>query len=240
MFMRNIMLTHYPAEQRGHGQHGWLESWHSFSFGDHYDPQKMGFGSLRVINDDYVAPGAGFPMHPHHDMEIITYVLSGSLAHKDSMGNGSVIQSGDVQKMSAGTGIQHSEFNPSADTPVHLLQIWIQPAQRGITPSYAQQSFSVQDKLNKLLLIAAPEGAPIPLHQDVKLYAANLSAGNELTHQFSPARSGYLHVATGSITIDGMNLIAGDAVTIEDATSITISTKDQAEILLFDIHPVKQ
>jgi hypothetical protein len=156
------------------------------------------------------------------------------------MGNGSIIQAGDVQKMSAGTGIQHSEFNPSADTPVHLLQIWIQPAQRGITPSYAQQNFSVQDKQDKFLLIAAPEGAPIPLHQDVKLYAANLSAGSELTHQFAPARTGYLHVATGSIMINELTLSAGDAITIEDITSITIYTKDQAEILLFDIHPVTQ
>jgi hypothetical protein len=234
------MLTLYPANQRGHAQHGWLESWHSFSFSDYYDPKKMGFGSLRVINDDYIAPSAGFPTHPHRDMEIITYVLSGSLAHKDSMGNGSIIQAGDVQKMSAGTGIQHSEFNPSADTPVHLLQIWIQPAQRGITPSYAQQNFSVQDKQDKFLLIAAPEGAPIPLHQDVKLYAANLSAGSELTHQFAPARTGYLHVATGSIMINELTLSAGDAITIEDITSITIYTKDQAEILLFDIHPVTQ
>jgi hypothetical protein len=234
------MLTLYPANQRGHAQHGWLESWHSFSFSDYYDPKKMGFGSLRVINDDYIAPSAGFPTHPHRDMEIITYVLSGSLAHKDSMGNGSIIQAGDVQKMSAGTGIQHSEFNPSADTPAHLLQIWIQPDQRGITPSYAQQSFSIQDKQDKLLLIAAPEGAPMPLHQDVNLYAANLSAGSELTHQFAPARSGYLHVATGSIMINELTLSAGDAITIEDTTSIKISTKDQAEILLFDIHPVTQ
>jgi hypothetical protein len=234
------MLTLYPANQRGHAQHGWLESWHSFSFSDYYDPKKMGFGSLRVINDDYIAPSAGFPTHPHRDMEIITYVLSGSLAHKDSMGNGSIIQAGDVQKMSAGTGIQHSEFNPSADTPAHLLQIWIQPDQRGITPSYAQQNFSIQDKQDKLLLIAAPEGAPIPLHQDVNLYAANLSAGSELTHQFAPARSGYPHVATGSIMINELTLSAGDAITIEDTTSIKISTKDQAEILLFDIHPVTQ
>lgn len=234
------MLTRYPADQRGHGQHGWLESWHSFSFSDYYDPQKMGFGSLRVINDDYVAPSAGFPTHPHRDMEIITYVLSGSLAHQDSMGNGSVIQAGDVQKMSAGTGIQHSEFNPSADIPVHLLQIWIQPAQRGIQPNYAQQHFSVEDKLNQFRLIAAPADAPIPLHQDVKLYASNLTAGNPLTYQFTPTRSGYLHVAAGNIMLDGLALNAGDAVAITDTDTITISTQNQAEILLFDMHPLTQ
>ncbi|MEQ1668152.1 MAG: pirin family protein [Sulfuriferula sp.] len=230
------MISLHPANQRGHAQHGWLESWHSFSFGDYYDPTKMGFASLRVINDDYIAPSAGFPTHPHRDMEIITYVLSGELAHQDSMGNGSTIYAGDVQKMSAGTGIKHSEFNPSADTPVHLLQIWIQPAQRGVTPSYAQIHVSQQDKQGKFCLIAAPEHAPILLHQDVKLYAAMLNAGETLTHQFAANHLGYLHVATGSIVINKQTLNAGDALSLENETSITISTPNQAEILLFDIN----
>ncbi len=231
------MISLHPANQRGHAQHGWLESWHSFSFGEYYDPAKMGFASLRVINDDYIAPGAGFPAHSHRDMEIITYVLSGALAHQDSMGNGSTIYAGDVQKMSAGTGIKHSEYNPSADTPVHLLQIWIQPALRGITPSYAQTHISQQDKQGKFCLIAAPEHAPILLHQDVKLYAAVLATGDTLTYQFTPNRLAYLHVATGSIVIDEQILNAGDALSLENAISITISTHHQAEILLFDINP---
>ena len=232
------MISYHPAQQRGHAQHGWLESWHSFSFGNYYDPTKMGFASLRVINDDYIAPSAGFPTHPHHDMEIITYVLSGALAHQDSMGNGSTIYAGDVQKMSAGTGIKHSEFNPSVDTPVHLLQIWIQPAKQGVSPSYAQVHFSQHEKQGQFCLIAAPEHAPIVLQQDVKLYAAMLDANSVLTHPLATNRLAYLHVATGNIFINNHALNAGDAISLDNETSITISTTNQAEVLLFDINPI--
>lgn len=233
------MIQISKGTERGHANHGWLESWHSFSFADYYDPNKMGIASLRVINDDYIAAQGGFPTHPHRDMEIITYVLSGALAHKDSMGNGSIIQAGDVQKMSAGTGIRHSEFNPSPDTPVHLLQIWIQPRQRGITPSYAQKSYSREDKQGRLCLIASPDADnnTILLHQDVRLYASILTAGDVITHPLPANRIAYLHVASGEVTANQIALTAGDAIILQDEALLTLSTSSQAEVLLFDMHP---
>ena len=233
------MITLRKNQERGHANHGWLDTYHSFSFADYYDPDHMGFSSLRVINDDRIAPGAGFPTHPHRDMEIITYVLSGALAHRDSMGNGSIIQAGDVQKMSAGTGIRHSEFNPSEDTPVHLLQIWIQPRERGITPSYAQKSYRREDKKGRLCLIASPEADndTILLHQDVRMYASILSAEDTISYPLQANRIAYLHVATGEVTANHKTLTAGDALILQDEALLTLTTGSEAEVLLFDMHP---
>ena len=233
------MIQLNKGTDRGHADHGWLESWHSFSFADYYDPKKMGVASLRVINDDHIAAQGGFPTHPHRDMEIITYVLSGALAHRDSMGNGSIIQAGDVQKMSAGTGIRHSEFNPSQDTPVHLLQIWIQPNQSGITPSYAQNSYTRQDKKGRLCLIASPDadGDTILLQQDARLYAAILTAEDRIEHPLPANRIIYLHVATGELTANQLTLTAGDAIILQDEAMLTLSTPSEAEILLFELNP---
>ncbi|MDR3392694.1 MAG: pirin family protein [Sulfuriferula sp.] len=233
------MIRIVKSTERGHANHGWLDSWHSFSFADYYDPNKMGVASLRVINDDRIAARGGFPTHPHRDMEIITYVLSGALAHEDSMGNGSIIQAGDVQKMSAGTGIRHSEFNPSQDTPTHLLQIWIQPNEKNITPSYAQKSYSREDKLGHLLLVAAPEpdADTILLHQDARMYATILTTGDAIEYAPAPGRILYLHVATGEAIVNSKPLTAGDAMILQDETSLTLSTASEAEILLFDLNP---
>ena len=233
------MIQINKGTERGHANHGWLESWHSFSFADYYDPDKMGVASLRVINDDYIAAKGGFPTHPHRDMEIITYVLSGALAHRDSMGNGSIIQAGDVQKMSAGTGIRHSEFNPSEDTSVHLLQIWIQPRDRGITPSYAQKSYRREDKKGRLCLIASPEADndTILLHQDVRMYASILSAEDTISYPLQTNRIVYLHVATGEVTANQKTLTAGDALIVQDEALLTLTTSSEAEVLLFDMHP---
>ena len=234
------MIQLNKGTDRGHADHGWLKSWHSFSFADYYDPKKMGVASLRVINDDHIAAQGGFPTHPHRDMEIITYVLSGALAHRDSMGNGSIIQAGDVQKMSAGTGIRHSEFNPSQDTPVHLLQIWIQPNQSGITPSYAQKSYTRQDKKGRLCLIASPDadGDTILLQQDARLYAAILTAEDRIEHPLPANRIIYLHVATGELTANQLTLTAGDAIILQDEAMLTLSTHSEAEILLFELNPL--
>ncbi|MHB1678344.1 MAG: pirin family protein [Sulfuriferula sp.] len=233
------MIQLNKGSERGYANHGWLESWHSFSFADYYDPDKMGVASLRVINDDKINAKGGFPTHPHRDMEIITYVLSGTLAHRDSMGNGSIIQAGDVQKMSAGTGIRHSEFNPSQDTPVHLLQIWIRPRQLGISSSYEQKNYSRADKKGRLCLIASPSLADnvILLQQDVNLYAAILAAEDAIIHTLPAHRIAYLHVAMGEVTANQMVLAAGDAIVLTDETLLTLSTPNQAEVLLFDINP---
>ena len=233
------MIQLYKGSDRGHANHGWLASWHSFSFADYYDPNKMGVASLRVINDDYIAAKGGFPTHPHRDMEIITYVLSGALAHQDSMGNGSIIQAGDVQKMSAGTGIRHSEFNASQDAPVHLLQIWIQPNEKGVPPSYAQKNYSQQDKKGRLRLIASPnpDNDTILLHQDANMYAAVLTANDLIEHPLPAQRIAYLHVATGEVTANQIKLTAGDAIVLQDESLLTLTTTSQAEVLLFDLHP---
>ena len=233
------MIQLNKGTERGHANHGWLESWHSFSFADYYNPQKMGVASLRVINDDHIAAQGGFPTHPHRDMEIITYVLSGALAHQDSMGNGSIIQAGDVQKMSAGTGIRHSEFNPSQDTPVHLLQIWVQPNQSGIPPSYAQKNYTREDKQGRLCLIASPDNDnTIRLQQDARLYASILTADDRIEHVLPANRIAYLHVATGELIANQMTLTAGDAIILTDEATLTLSTSSQAEVLLFDLNPL--
>jgi len=225
------------SQDRGHANHGWLDSYHTFSFAGYYDPEEMGFGTLRVINEDRVAPGMGFGTHPHRDMEIISYVLEGELAHKDSMGTGSVIRPGDVQKMSAGTGVSHSEFNPSAQNPVHFLQIWIEPNQRGVKPSYEQQAFSVEQKKGRLRLIASPNGADgsVKIHQDARVYASVLEGDDAVTYALPADRSAYVHVARGSVQLNGTALAAGDGAKINAEKEIRLSNGDGAEVLLFDM-----
>jgi len=217
--------------------HGWLSTHHTFSFGEYNDPKHMGFRSLRVINEDFVAPGQGFGKHPHRDMEIITYIVKGQLKHEDSMGNGEVITPGEVQHMSAGSGVQHSEFNPSNTEPVHLLQIWIQPAERGITPGYSQKRFADTERHNRLRIVASPDGADgsIPINQDASLFAMNLDAGSDVSHEFAPGRHGWVQVIRGEIDVNGTKLSAGDGAAISDEKSITITASNDVELLLFDL-----
>ena len=223
--------------ERGHANHGWLDSWHSFSFADYYDPKYMGFGSLRVINDDRIAAGAGFPTHPHRDMEIITYIMEGALEHKDSMGTGSVIRPGDVQRMTAGTGITHSEFNASDTEPIHLLQIWIQPDQKGLTPGYEQKSFSTADKQGRLRLVASPDGreGSVTIHQDATMHAGLLGKSDQVHYAIPTGRKAYLHVARGEVVMNGTHLSGGDAAAITQENEISLSTPTLAEIILFDL-----
>ncbi|MDX2271547.1 MAG: pirin family protein [Cyanobacteriota bacterium] len=231
------MMTLRSRHDRGHLDFGWLNTYHTFSFGSYYDPKHMGFRALRVINDDRVAPGAGFPTHSHRDMEIVTYVLSGSLEHKDSLGNGSIIRPGEIQRMSAGTGIQHSEFNPSPSDPVHLLQIWILPEKEGLAPSYEQKTIDWADQPSQLKLIAAPEGqgGVVTIHQDVALYAGRLAAGEQLDYQLANRRYGWLHVAQGIVRLNGVELREGDAMALIQEGSLSISSDVGSEILLFDL-----
>lgn len=225
------------GEDRGHANHGWLDSYHSFSFGDYFDPRHVEFGPLRVINEDRVQAGAGFGTHGHRDMEIISYVLSGELAHKDSIGNGSVIRPGDVQRMSAGTGIRHSEFNPSASNPVHFLQIWIQPSERGIEPSYEEKRFDAAEKRGRLRLIASPDRAEgsVLIHQDAKVYAGLFDGEESATLQVSPGRRIYVHVAVGALSVNGVELGAGDAVKLSDTGLLTLGQGQAAEVIVFDL-----
>jgi quercetin 2,3-dioxygenase len=233
------MITVRPAEDRGHFDHGWLNTYHSFSFADYHDPKHMGFRSLRVINEDYVAPGNGFGTHPHRDMEIITYVLEGALGHKDSMGNGSTILPGEVQKMSAGTGVLHSEYNNSPAQEVHLLQIWLLPEKRGITPSYEQKMFGREEKLNRLLLIASPDASDgsILIHQDAKLYGSVLESGKSVTHELAPGRHGWVQLVDGELTVNGQRLKPGDGAAFSEEAKVEIfsSGETEAEFLLFDL-----
>ncbi|MBC7880290.1 MAG: pirin family protein [Anaerolineae bacterium] len=231
------MITLRTSEERGHANHGWLDSYHTFSFANYYDPMHMGFRALRVINEDRVAPGQGFGTHSHRDMEIITYVLEGSLEHKDSIGNGSVIRHGVIQRMSAGTGIAHSEFNPSSTEPVHLLQIWIMPAVNGIVPSYEEKSFDLDEQQGKLRLIVSPEGreGSLSIHQDLDLYAATLKAGEVVTHALRPNRHAWMQVAQGSVDLDGKVLTAGDGAAVSSTEQLSLNAIQDAEILLFDL-----
>ena len=230
-----IMLR--KSSDRGYADHGWLQSHHSFSFADYYDAAEMGWGALRVINEDQVAPGTGFGTHGHRDMEIITYVLAGELEHKDSMGNGEIIRPGDVQRMSAGTGVQHSEFNPSKLVPVHLLQIWIKPDRMGVQPGYEQKSFDVDEKRGRLRLVASPDGryGSITLRQDAMLYAALLETGDAVTYSLDADRLAYLHLVKGNLSINGTYLETGDAAKIQAEATITIAAKQDSELLLFDL-----
>lgn len=231
------MITMRPRNERGQTQIDWLKSYHSFSFGDYFDPQHMGFSDLRVINDDYVRPGQGFATHGHQNMEIVTYVLEGTLAHKDSLGNGSLILPGEVQRMSAGSGIRHSEFNPSDTEPVHLLQIWILPEKKGLTPSYEQKPFPAEEKDGRWRLVVSPDGrdGSLTIHQAAEIYVARLSQGQALSYQPQPDRACWLHVATGVAQVNNRLLEAGDAVAVQDeALSLEGMSRD-AEVLLFDL-----
>jgi quercetin 2,3-dioxygenase len=231
------MIVRRAAAERGHANHGWLDSHHSFSFADYYDPAHMGFGPLRVINEDRVQPGMGFGTHGHRDMEIISYVLDGALSHRDNMGTGSVIAPGDVQRMSAGRGVLHSEFNPSQTGTVHFLQIWIEPAERGIAPSYEQARVEPAAKRGKLALIAAPagEGGAVAIHQDARVYAGQFDGAETAMHALAPGRRAYVHVARGAATVNGVELAAGDAVRIVDEPTVGIAAGRDAEILVFDL-----
>jgi len=231
------MLKVRKAEERGHANHGWLDTWHTFSFADYQDPREMGFGPLRVINDDKVQPGQGFGMHGHRDMEIITYVLDGALEHKDSMGNGSIIRPGNVQRMSAGTGVRHSEFNPSRDEGVHLLQIWIEPNFTGVKPGYEEKQFGAADKKGQLRLIASPDGraGSVTIHQDAYVYASMLDGKDAVAHRLAPERRVYVHVARGALTVNGTALKGGDGVRIENEAAIELKDAREAEVLLFDL-----
>ncbi|MBI3546986.1 MAG: pirin family protein [Gammaproteobacteria bacterium] len=231
------MLTLRKAQDRGHADHGWLNSYHSFSFADYYDPAHMGFSVLRVINEDRVQGGQGFPTHAHRDMEIISYVLDGALEHKDSMGNGSVMRPGDVQRMSAGTGVRHSEYNSSPKEPVHFLQIWILPQANGIAPSYEQKNFPPQELNGRWRLVASPDGSEgsVTVHQDARLYAAKLKPNDSVAHTLAPQRRAYVQVARGAVSLNGETLAAGDGAQLENETSIKLVAKDSAEVLLFDL-----
>jgi len=231
------MIDYRRASERGHAQHGWLDSFHSFSFADYYDPAHMGFGPLRVINEDRVQPGMGFGTHGHRDMEIVSYVLDGELSHKDNMGNGSVIEPGDVQRMSAGRGVMHSEFNPSADRPVHFLQIWIEPNVTGIRPSYEQKRVDAAAKRGRLVPIATPEGrdGSVTIHQDATIFATLLDGAERVTHEVAAGRRAYVHVARGSVAVNGERLGPGDAVKLDGGARIALSDGDDAEVLLFDL-----
>jgi quercetin 2,3-dioxygenase len=225
------------SNERGFADHGWLKSFHTFSFADYYDPKHVEFGPLRVINEDRVEAGAGFGTHGHRDMEIISYVLAGELAHKDSMGNGSVIKPGDVQRMSAGTGVRHSEFNPSSSNAVHFLQIWIQPAERNIEPSYEEKRFSPEEKRGRLRLIVSPDRAEgsLQIHQDARVYAGLFNGEERAQLEVARGRRIYLHVARGSLTANGTVLDAGDALRISDGSRLTLSQAHDAEVLVFDL-----
>jgi len=225
------------ADERGFADHGWLKSYHSFSFANYYDPGHMGFGPLRVINEDRVAGGGGFGKHPHNDMEIISYVLSGELEHKDSMGNGSVIRPGDVQRMSAGTGVVHSEYNQSKTDPVHFLQIWIIPEEEGIQPGYEQKLFADEDKRGRLCLVASPDGRDqsVTIHQNALIFATLVDGDERVEHDLAAGRQAYVHVVRGNVSINGEALESGDAIKIRDERNVTIEHGEQAEVLLFDL-----
>ncbi len=231
------MITVRKANERGRTQIDWLNSWHTFSFGDYYEPQWMNFGPLRVINEDFVAPGQGFGMHPHRDMEIITYIVRGALQHRDSLGSGSVIRPGDVQRMTAGSGIRHSEFNPSPDEPVHLLQIWIMPDERNLTPSYEERKFSDDERRGQLRLVASKDGrdGSVKIHQDADVYASLLPAAQKAEHRLDDGRLAWLQLIRGTVTVNGTLLEPGDGAAIEDENKLAISAGTDTELLLFDL-----
>jgi quercetin 2,3-dioxygenase len=231
------MQTIRRAGDRGHADHGWLDSHHTFSFADYHDPHHMGFRALRVINDDTVAPGKGFGSHPHRDMEILSYVLEGALAHKDSMGTGSVIEPGDVQRMSAGTGVVHSEFNASPTAPVHFLQIWIIPERRGIAPGYEQKRFTTPDKAGRLRLVASPDGrdGSVTIHADAAVHAGVFGAGQTAELPLAPGRHAWVHVARGTAVVNGHALGAGDGLALSEERAVTIEGGEGGEVLVFDL-----
>jgi redox-sensitive bicupin YhaK (pirin superfamily) len=231
------MITPRHAHERGHARHGWLESYHTFSFADYYDPRHMGFRTLRVINEDRVQPGQGFGTHPHRDMEIVSYVLEGALEHRDSLGTGSVIHPGEVQRMSAGTGVTHSEFNPSQTELVHFLQIWILPERAGLPASYEQRAFPAAEKQGKLRLVASRDGreGSVTIHQAVDLYVSVFAPGETVTHRLLPGRSAWVQVTRGAITLNDTALSVGDGAAVSEETLLTMTAQVEAEVLLFDL-----
>lgn len=231
------MLTLRKSQDRGYADHGWLKSFHSFSFAGYYDPQHMGWGNLRVINEDRIAPGTGFGTHGHRDMEIISYVLEGNLAHKDSMGNVKGIPPGDVQRMSAGRGVMHSEFNHAPNETTHFLQIWIEPNVTGIEPGYEQKTFAAGDKRGKLRLVASPDGAEgsVLIHADARLHAGLFDGGESAALKLDPARKGYVHLVRGALQVNGKTLAAGDALLVQNESALEISHGKDAEVLVFDL-----
>jgi hypothetical protein len=231
------MMTLRRSADRGYADHGWLKSFHSFSFADYYDPQFMGWGNLRVINEDRIAPGTGFGMHGHRDMEIISYVLSGELAHRDSMGNGRAIAPGDVQRMSAGRGVLHSEYNHAPQATTHFLQIWIEPSVRGIAPSYEQKTIPAADKRGRLRLVAAPDpdGGAVKIHADARLYAGLFDGVEAATLALDPARKAYVHLVRGALTVNGQRLGAGDALMLASEPRLELNAGQDAEVLVFDL-----
>jgi redox-sensitive bicupin YhaK (pirin superfamily) len=231
------MIEIRKSEDRGRADHGWLRSYHTFSFADYYDPENMGFGHLRVINEDRIQPGTGFGTHGHRDMEIISYVLEGALAHKDNMGNGSTIVPGDVQLMSAGRGVLHSEFNDARDDVTHFLQIWVEPNVSGIPPSYEQKHFDAESKRGRLRLVASPDGrdGSVTIHQDAHLYATLLDGSDRTVQKVQPGRRAYVHVARGRLTVNGQPLEAGDALKATNTSEIVLEKGEGAEVLLFDL-----
>jgi quercetin 2,3-dioxygenase len=232
-----MTLTFRPAQARGHAQHGWLDSWHSFSFADYYDPAHMGFRDLRVINEDWISPSAGFPTHGHRDMEIVTYMVAGTLAHRDSTGGEGALRRGDVQAMSAGSGVRHSEFNPSAEEAARLLQIWILPRQEGLAPAYRQKSFSEAEKENRLAPIVSPDGraGSLPINQDAVVFAGLLDAGKAVSHALELGRGAWVQLVGGAVEVNGQLLGAGDALGLEAVPRIEMIGRARAELLLFDL-----
>lgn len=232
------MIRIRRGRDRGHANHGWLDTRHTFSFASYQDPQHMRFRSLRVMNEDIVAPGQGFGTHPHHDMEIVTYVLEGALEHKDSMGNGEVLRPGEFQRMSAGTGITHSEFNPSSAEPVHLYQIWLLPERQGIEPSYEQKQFPQEERRNQLRLVAAPnaEHGSLLIHQDARIYLSSLDEGKQVSHAVKPGRHAWLQVLRGAISLNGHDLAASDGAAVSEEPLLTVVASKPAEIMLFDLN----
>lgn len=232
------MIEIRKAHDRGHADHGWLNTWHTFAFATYQDPQHISFRSLRVMNEDVIAPGKGFGTHPHRDMEIVTYVLEGALEHKDSMGNGEVLRPGEFQRMSAGTGITHSELNPSSTESVHLYQIWLYPNEKGISPSYEQKAFPDDELRNQLRLVAAqePREGSLLIHQDTEIFLGKLDAGERVTHSIRAGRHAWLQVLRGSISLNGESLETSDGAAVSDLNELEITAKQSAEIMLFDLH----
>ena len=235
--MRTETIRVRRASERGHAQYDWLDTWHTFSFDTYYDPAQMGFRALRVINEDRVQPGQGFGMHGHRDMEIITYVLEGALEHRDSLGTGSVLRPGEFQHMSAGTGIRHSEFNPSSTEPVHLYQIWLLPNQKGLPPSYEQKAFPEDEKRGRLRLVASPDAqdGSLLIHQDARVYLSTLDADQEIEHELHPGRHAWLQVLRGAVELNGQLLHASDGAAVSDETELSILANEHSEVMLFDL-----
>jgi quercetin 2,3-dioxygenase len=231
------MFTIRPASERGRGDYGWLDTRHTFSFNEYHDPRHVSFRALRVMNEDWIAPGKGFGTHGHRDMEIVTYVLEGALEHKDSLGNGSVLRPGEFQRMTAGTGIEHSEFNPSENDPVHLYQIWLFPARRGLTPSYDQRDFPLEERKGKLRVVASPQGreGSLTIHQDAEVFLTTLEVGNEVAYNFAPGRHGWIQVLRGGIKVESLDLAAGDGLALSDLSAVNLTAAQASEVMLFDL-----